>query len=132
MEFSLEIREELLQVKPKRVTGIRRSSTICSKELVHNMTCFGEKQWELSDLLRELLMGSEIYVDENIILDVVTNHLISLKCGNQENLSEKQVIEMNLRGYLGILNELLYVRHSFVEKINMITGSYVNFFGKFT
>jgi hypothetical protein len=94
------------------------SQTTLPKE--ENMTSIFNNAMKLGDLIRELVLSSEINVNENQIENIVRFDLSNLNVNNNANPSEKQVLEMSLRGYLGIINELLYLRYSVLQKIEEI------------
>jgi D-ribose pyranose/furanose isomerase RbsD len=97
---------------------------------VDNVTSILVKDMKLGDLIRELVLSSEINVNENDIENVVRSQLSNLNVNNNGSPSEKQVLEMSLRGYLGIINELLYLRYSVLQKIEEILNVNLNILSK--
>ena len=91
-----------------------------------NVTSIFNNSMKLEDLIRELVLSSEINVNENHIENIVRYDLSNLNVRNNASLSEKQVLEMSLRGYLGIINELLYLRYSILHKIKEIFNVELN------
>ena len=76
------------------------------------MTSIRFHNLDIKSLLRDLLLSSDIRVDENQVLNSVQGHLNEIS-----KVRKTRCIQSALKGYLGMLNELFHIRHVFESKM---------------
>lgn len=76
------------------------------------MTSIRFHNLDIKSLLRDLLLSSDIRVDENQVLNSVQGHLNEIS-----KIRKTRYIQSALKGYLGMLNELFHIRHVFESKM---------------
>lgn len=112
----MELADEIVVKRNSKFTRLARSS-FSQLWKDENITSIGQKMINVEDLIRELILSEYINLDENKIQIVVENELSSFDmiiCGN---MPEKKVLEKSLRGYLSLINELLFKRFFLLKKI---------------
>ena len=125
----MELGEELISkgsIKKKNY-ATQSFNRLKSRE---NVTSIGERMMNLEDLVRELLLSSNIYLNENQIQSIVEYDLSNMNIVGNNRMSDKKALQMSLRGYLGIINELLFMRHTLLQKLEENLGIYINIFSR--
>lgn len=105
-----------------------RSFSQLSKE--ENITSITQKIMSSEDLVRELILSEHVSIDENKIKEVVQRELSSFNVAVTGILSDKKVLEKSLRGYLSVINELLFKRFFLLKKIQEAFDQYIQVLSK--
>ena len=112
LEIFHEAPEKLIKSQTSRFSDLKKSLNSSLKEY-KNMTSIRFQFLDIKLLLRDLLLSSDIQVDENQVLNSVQSHL------NEVSSNRKtRCIQSALRGYLGMLNELFHIRHVYESKMD--------------
>ena len=96
-----------------------------------SLASISSRQLTLLELIRELTDSSEIYINENNIVDSINKSLDDTCTPDRGRLDRSQLFQMTLRGYLGLLNELFYFRYAFLQKAHLVFGVNLNCQGSF-
>lgn len=126
----MEISTELVHSSSISRKSYNKRSFEKIKDINENLTSIGEQVMKLEDLIRELILSSNIYLDENQMQNTVNTYLNKVFVLQNNSHNTRQVLEMSLRGYLGIINELLFLRHTFIRSLEETFGVYINIWSR--
>jgi hypothetical protein len=115
IEFYIDISDKLLPSQSSGFSEFKKSHS--TQKEYKNMTSIRLHPVDIELVLRNFILSSHIILDENQIWDVVQTFLNELSPKKKSKNRKNLIVERALRGYLGLLNEVLHVRHVFFSQI---------------
>ena len=120
LEFFLDISDKLLGSQSSGLSDTKKS--LSRQHEYKNMTSIRLHPSDIEAVLRDLLLSSQALSDENQIWDVAQTFLNDLQPRARKKRNKHLLVQRSLRGYLGLLNEVLHARHVFHAKMQTHLG----------